>query len=106
MLSGSIGEFLSEDVRAITRKVRGYRPLCFCIRALDIFQVIVLIAVGLVVTERGVRAKAVFVDIKADRLGQYAVAADFAVAGNADHILCGLVGNDVNNTRNGIAAIE
>ena len=49
MLIRGIGEFLSDDVSAITRKQRGYRPLGLCIRALHVFQVIVLITVGLVV---------------------------------------------------------
>ena len=68
MLIGGIGEFLSDEVRAIACKKRGYRLLCFCFRTFEVFQVVVLVAVGTVVGERGVRAKAFAVDIKIDRL--------------------------------------
>ena len=106
MLIGVVGKFLSEDVRAITRKQGGYCLLCLCIRTFDVFKVRSLIAVGTVVSKRGIGAEAVFVDVEADGLCQYAMSTDMGVAGDADELLCGLVGDDIDDTCDGVRAIE
>ena len=77
-----------------------------CVRALDIFQVCGLVAVGTVVGKRSVGAEAVFIDVEADGLCQYTMTTDMGIAGDADELLCGLVGNDIDDTCNGIGAIE
>ena len=73
MVCGGIGKFLSDDVRSITRKERGDRRLELCVGALDVFLVVVLIAVGAVVGERGVGAKAVLIDIECHILCELSV---------------------------------
>ena len=51
MVRGGIGKFLSDDVGTIARKERGDRRLELCVGVLDVFQVVVLVAVGAVVGE-------------------------------------------------------
>ena len=82
--------------------------LSFSIRALHVFKVIRLIAVGTVMGKRCVGTKTIFVDIQTDGLCQYTVATNFGIAGDSDNgtVSCGrLVGDDVDNTCDGVATI-
>ena len=73
MVRGGIGKFLSDDVGTIARKERGDRRLELCVGALDVFLVVVLVAVGAVVGERGVGAEAILIDVKCHILCELAV---------------------------------
>ena len=106
MLGGGVGEFLSNDVRAIACKEGSYRPLGLRVRALDVFQVSRLVAVGLVVIERGVGTEAVLVDVEVDGFCQHAVPADVCCVGNTTDRTGGLVGDDVDDACDSIAAVE
>ena len=105
MLIGGIDEFLSQNACAIARKQRCYRPLRLGVRALHVFQVVVAIAVGAVVGKRRVRAETVLVDVERRTLRQHAVTANTEVVGDTDKRLRRLVGDDVDDTRNGVAAV-
>ena len=105
MLTGSIGEFLPQNVRAIACKQWCYRPLRLGVRALHIFQVVVAIAVGAVVGKRRVRAETVLIDVERRTLRQHPMSTDADVVGDTDKRLRRLVGDDVDDTRNGVAAV-
>ena len=103
---GRISEFLSYDVGAVASEQRCDGGLSLRIRAFHIFQAAVLVTVFLVVRERGVGAEAMGVDIEIDRLGELAMTRDTGIGGDTHQILRGLVGDDVDDTSDGIAAIE
>ena len=84
MLIGGVGELLSQNACAIARKQRRYRRLRLCVRALDVLQVVVAIAVGTVVGKRRVRAEAVLVDVKVGTLCQLAITTDTRRVGDAN----------------------
>ena len=106
MQVGSIGEFLPDDIRPVAGKQRGYRWLCLGVRALSVFQVVITVTVGLVVRERSVRTETILIDVQSYRLRQHAMPGNTRVGCHADEILCGLVGNDIDDARDGIRAIE
>ena len=102
MFIGCIGELLAHEIGAITREERGNRRLSFGLGALDILHIIDAVAVGLVARERGIGAEAVFVNIQGDVLGQLAMARHACVASHTHQISCGLVGDNVDDTGNGV----
>ena len=91
---------------AITRKQGGDALLRFCVGALDVFQGIVAIAVGMIVAIRGVRSEAVLVDVERDIFCELSVSGYSGVARSTNQILCRLIGNDIDHTCDGIAAVE
>ena len=56
--------------------------------------------------KRGIGTEALCIDIKIDAFGQNAVATHFRGIGDTAKVAGGLVGNDVNDTSDGIRAIE
>ena len=106
MLIRSISELLPYNAGAITCVERSYCLLHLGIRAFQVFQMIVLVAVGSIVRKGGIRAEAFSIDIKIDTLGQYAMPTDFCRIGNAHQIVGRLVGNDVDNASNGITSVK
>ena len=106
MLIGGIGEFLSEGVGTIARKQRGYGCLRFCVGALDVFKVVVAIAVSPIVAKRGVRSEAVLIDVERDVLRELSVSGNSCIARSTHQILRGLIGDDIDHTSNGIASVE
>ena len=76
------------------------------VRAFLVFQVVVLVAVGPVVRERGVGAEALFVDVEIDRLRELSVSADACRVGDAANGAGRLVGDDVDDASDGIRAVE
>ena len=103
---GGVGEPLADDVGAIAGEQGGYGRLCLSVGALDVLLIVVLVTVGTVVGERGIGAEAVLKDVETDRLRELSVSGDSGIAGGADQLLCGLIGNDVDDTGDGVGAVE
>ena len=103
---GRVGELLADEVRAIARKQRGDGGLRLGVTALHILLSVGLIAVGAVVGIGGVGAEAILIDVEADALRQFPFARDAGVVLYAYELLGGLVGDDVDDTADGIGAIE
>ena len=78
----------------------------FSIRTFDVFKVRSLIAVGTVVGKRGIGAEAVMIDVKVNRLCQYAMSADICCVRNATNGTSWLVGDDIDDSSDGVGAIE
>ena len=71
-------------------------------RTLDIFQVVCLVAVGLIMRIRGVRTESFMNDIGIDRLRKLAFSRDMRISHHGNHIAGRLVGDDVDDTTDGI----
>ena len=106
MLIGGIGELLPQQTGAIACEEGGDGRLCLCVRTFHILQAIVAVAVSTVVGKGGIAAKAVLKDVERDTLCELSMTRHAGVAGDADELLGRLVGNDVDDAGNGIAAIE
>ena len=83
MLTGCVGEFLTEDTGTVSSEVGCYRLLCLRIGALDVFQVVVLIAVSTMMCERGIGTDLSLIDVQSYTLRQDSVTTDFRVVGDS-----------------------
>ena len=106
MAVGTVGELLAEHVGAVAGEEGCDGRLGLGVGAFLVFEVRGLVTVGPVVDKGGVGTEAVGVDVEVDRLGELALARHSGVAHHAHQLLCGLVGDDVDDAGDGIAAVE
>ena len=97
---------MTHEVGTISREERGDGWLGLGFRALDILHIVDAVTVGSVTRERGIGAETVLVDVQGNVFGQLAMARYACVAGHTHQITCGLVGDDVDDTGNGVRTVE
>ena len=106
LVVGRIGEFLSYDAGAVTREEGSDAGLCFSVGAFHILQAIDTVTVCTIVGEGGVGSETMGEDIQCDSFCQLPFPRNTSVAGHTDKVLGGLVGDDVDDTCNGITSVK
>ncbi len=106
VLVGREGELLSHYIGAITSEERSEGALSLRLGFVGVFQVVVLITVGTIMTVRSIGTKSFGIDVQKDILGQLSLPRHTSIATTLYEVLSWLVGDDIDNTCNSIGTIE